>query len=251
MQILAILIKPGKWLALMNNILTKINYQHSGSDFGLYTFLNHYSYLLARKNPELFSSFDEIHCDGIVLCLFLRLIGIHKKRKSFDMTSLAPQVFNLAAAKGKSIYFIGGEPGVAEVAVGKFIEAYPQLQVAGIRRGFFASSLEREQDLKEIALKNPDFVIASMGTPHQEQLLVDLKKAGWRGYGYTSGGFFHQTAKAGLRYYPDWADRFNLRWAFRIADEPKLLKRYTLDFVKFLVLFSYDAFLFKIKKQKT
>ncbi|WP_223549449.1 WecB/TagA/CpsF family glycosyltransferase [Pseudomonas sp. A-B-19] len=235
----------------MNNILTKINSHHSGSDIGLYTFLNHYSYLLARKNPDLISSFDEIHCDGIVLCLFLRLIGIHKKRKSFDMTSLAPKIFNLAVLESKSIYFIGGEPKIAQAAVDRIIKAYPQLRVAGIRHGFFISSLEREQNLKEISLKNPDFVIASMGTPYQEQFLIDLKKAGWRGCGYTSGGFFHQTAKAGLRYYPAWVDRFNLRWAFRIADEPKLLKRYTSDFIKFLVLFSYDAFLFKIKKHRT
>jgi N-acetylglucosaminyldiphosphoundecaprenol N-acetyl-beta-D-mannosaminyltransferase len=235
----------------MNIILKKINLQCSESDSGMHTFLNHYSYLLARKNPELISGFDGVHCDGIVLCLFLRLIGIHKKRKSFDMTSLAPQVFNLAVAKGKSIYFIGGEQRVAEVAVGKFIEAFPQLQVAGIRHGFFSSSLEREKILKEIALKNPDFVIASMGTPYQEQFLVDLKKTGWLGCGYTSGGFFHQTAKGGLKYYPAWADKFNLRWAFRVADEPKLLRRYTLDFIKFLVLFSYDVFLFKKKSQKT
>jgi exopolysaccharide biosynthesis WecB/TagA/CpsF family protein len=214
----------------------------------LFTFLNHYSYSLARKNSELFHEFHEIHCDGIVLCIFLRIIGIDKKRKSFDMTSLAPQVFSRAVVEKKDIYFIGGEPGIAEEAVSKFIEGYPQLQVAGIRHGFFSSSLERERELKKIVLKNPDFLIASMGTPYQEQFLIDLKKAGWNGCGYTSGGFFHQTAKSGLSYYPAWIDKLNLRWAFRIKDEPKLCRRYTLDFVKFIFLFTYDAFLFKIKK---
>ncbi|MNB80657.1 UDP-Gal:alpha-D-GlcNAc-diphosphoundecaprenol beta-1,4-galactosyltransferase [compost metagenome] len=230
-------------------LLNLINSQKiSTQDATLFTFLNHYSYLLARKNPNLLLEFHEIYCDGIVLCLFLRLIGIHKKRKSFDMTSLAPQVFSHAIVEAKNIYFVGGELGIAEASVGKFVEGYPQLQVAGIRHGFFSSSLEREQILKEITLKNPDIVIASMGTPYQEQFLIDLKKAGWNGCGYTSGGFFHQTAKAGLSYYPAWVDRLNLRWAFRIADEPKLFRRYTLDFIKFIFLFTYDAFLFKVKK---
>lgn len=236
---------------MTNLLLSLINSQKKTTeDSTLFTFVNHYSYLLARKKPYLFREFHEIYCDGIVLCLFLKLIGIHKKRTSFDMTSLAPQVFSHAIANDKTIYFIGGEPGIAEESVGKIINGFPQLQVAGIRHGFFSSALERDEVIKEISLKKPDFVIASMGTPYQEQFLVDLKKSGWHGCGYTSGGFFHQTAKAGLSYYPAWVDRLNLRWAFRIADEPKLLRRYTLDFIKFTFLFAYDVFLFKIKKLK-
>lgn len=231
--------------------LFDVGYRDLASSGRLTTFLNHYSYLLARNHIDVFSEYDDIHCDGIVLCCFLRLIGINKWRKSFDMTSLAPPVFSRAVEEAKSIYFIGGELGVAEVAVSKFVLRYPHLLVAGVRHGYFSSASERQKVLDAIIRKSPDVVISSMGTPYQEQFLVDLRKSGWKGDGYTSGGFFHQTAKSGLSYYPAWIDKLNLRWAFRIADEPKLLKRYTLDFVKFLVLFSYDAFLFKLNKQKT
>lgn len=211
----------------------------------LVTFLNHYSYLQARKNPDLFKQFDEIHCDGIVLCYFLKLIGIKKIRTSFDMTSLAPEVFERSEVLGHSIYFLGGEDGIAEKATEKFLFGFPNLNVAGIRNGFFSSPEERTAVLNKILLANPDILIASMGTPYQEQFLVDLRNEGWDNQGYTSGGFFHQTAKYGLRYYPKWVNKLNLRWAFRIADEPKLIRRYTLDFMKFIILFSYDAMLFK------
>lgn len=234
----------------MDNILNLRGLTRStpNSNGQITTFLNHYSYLLARQTPDLFREFDTIHCDGIVLCLFLRLAGIRKIRMSFDMTSIAPQVFSSATNDNLSIYLIGGELGIAERACQILTQDYPNLRIAGIRHGFFSSPHARAQALEEIAQKKPGIVIASMGTPFQEQFLVDLKNTGWRGDGYTSGGFFHQTAKAGLKYYPAWINRFNLRWAFRIKDEPKLLKRYTIDFVRFLFLFLYDAFLYKIRK---
>lgn len=235
------------------NIFLKIlesDYSNNFLDNKITTFINHYSYLIARKNQELFLEFDNIYSDGIVFCIFLRLVGVKNKRISFDMTSLAPQVFGAAEKGSQSIYFIGGENGIAEAAVEKIIVSYPSLKVSGMRSGFFTSKLERMTVLDEIFKMNPDVIISSMGTPYQEQFLVDLRKAGWKGTAYTSGGFFHQTAKAGLQYYPPWMNYFNLRWAFRILDEPKLIRRYTIDFIKFVFLFSYDAFIFKMRIKK-
>ncbi|VVM43192.1 MULTISPECIES: WecB/TagA/CpsF family glycosyltransferase [Pseudomonas] len=223
-----------------------LNNDNDNDNGKITTFINHYSYMIARKNPELLAQFNEIHCDGIVLCLFLKLIGIHKTRTSFDMTSIAPEIFNNAADNSESVYFVGGEPGVVESAVSSFTSKYPTLKVEGLRHGYFSSSTEREIVLLDIVHKNPDYVIASMGSPFQEQFLVDLRAAGWKGRGYTSGGFFHQTAKAGLKYYPAWIDKLNLRWAYRIYDEPKLFKRYTTSFIRFIFLFSYDVFISKL-----
>ena len=97
-----------------------------------------------------------------------------------------------------------------------------------------------------LALK-PSIVVVGMGTPRQEQFLVDLKEAGYNGTGYTCGGFFHQTAGK-MDYYPNWADKFHLRWLYRIIDEPKLFKRYTVDYSWFLVVFLYDVIKYRISK---
>ena len=59
----------------------------------LTTFLNPFSYLLARNQRNLFSSFN-IEIDGILLVLILRIFGFRFSRKSFDMTSLACIIFN-------------------------------------------------------------------------------------------------------------------------------------------------------------
>lgn len=204
----------------------------------LTTFLNPYSYLLARENPQLFEEFDSICIDAIALVKILKIFGIANiQRKSFDMTSLAPIVFTDTIQTSKSIYFIGTKPGVIDKAIGNIKSLYPELKIAGYRDGYLKNS--RKSVLQDIVNINPNIVICGMGTPLQEQLLIDLKNLGWTGSGYTCGGFLHQIA-SNIQYYPRWTDKYHLRWAYRIYDEPKLFKRYFWEYPKFLMFFIYD-----------
>lgn len=127
--------------------------------------------------------------------------------------------------------------------------AYPNLSIAGLRNGFFSSGEERQAAIQRILELNPDYLIVGMGTPLQEKFLVEVKEMGWRGIGFTCGGFIHQTAK-GLNYYPRWMDWLHLRWLFRIWDEPKLLSRYLLQYPRFVGLFMYDLFTFELAKRR-
>ena len=86
-----------------------------------------------------------------------------------------------------------------------------------------------------------------MGTPFQEQFLVDLKNLGWIGAGYTCGGFIHQTA-ANIKYYPEFFNTYNLRWLYRMIDEPKLIKRYLILYPKSTFLFFFDFIIYKFLK---
>lgn len=208
---------------------------------GLVTFLNPYSYLIARNSFDLFSSFDEIYADGALLVLFLRCLGVKVGRYSFDMTSLAPVVFSDCASSNKSVYFLGGEPGVAESAVKFFCEVYP-LRVVGCRNGFFDSKEDLDSAITDIVSLNPSVLVCGMGTPYQEKFLFRLRGAGWAGRGYTCGGFLHQTAKKGVCYYPSFFDKFNLRWVYRVFDEPKLFKRYLFEYPKFFLYALFDYF---------
>lgn len=210
-------------------LITK-NKQHSpGVRCKLYTFLNPYSYLIARRNLAVFREF-QIHLDGISLVLAMRAFGYSFLRKSFDMTSLAATVFQQASEEGWKIYFIGGEPGIAQAAAGIFKIEYPDLQISGTHHGFLNKDSDLERVTQQILSEAPDIVVCGMGTPHQENFLVNLKHSGWVGTGYTCGGFLHQTAKSGVQYYPKFVDKFNIRWIYRIYDEPKLAKRYLLHY---------------------
>lgn len=221
------------------------------SDFneitGLSTFLNPYSYLFLRKNLCLFERFDRIYIDGILLLFLLRVIGVNVRRASFDMTSLAPVVIKDCIERNKTIYFIGSH----EESITQFIDViqseFTQLSISGFRKGYFDNFEDRVNVIKSIIKLKPDVVVVGMGTPHQETFLLDLKEAGWSGTGFTCGGFIHQTAK-GIDYYPTFYNKYNLRWLYRMIDEPKLIKRYLLLYPKSLILFSWDFFKYRSNK---
>jgi len=211
----------------------------------LNTFLNPYSYLIARKNKEIFKNFN-ICIDGILLVKTLKLFGYKNiKRESFDMTSLAPIVFSEAINNNQTLYFIGTKPNVIDKAIKNILKEFPKLNIIRFRDGYINAI--RDDVLLDIKKLNPDIVICGMGTPLQEQFLVDLQKTGWDGIGYTCGGFLHQTA-GNMQYYPKWVDKYNIRWIYRIYDEPKLFKRYFFEYPKFFVYFIYDLYKGNVKE---
>ena len=203
------------------------------------TFLNPFSYLLARCNKHQLSHFN-INIDGGLLVILLNLFGFKYKRKSFDMTSLAPVVFNDAIKNNKSLYFIGSKPKVIDLAIKNIKDRFPKLNICGYRDGYINDN-EIVVVLDIINSLKADYVICGMGTPLQEQFLIDLKNSGWTGKGYTCGGFLHQTA-AGIRYYPNWVNTLGLRAFFRMYDEPKLIRRYFIDYPHAIIIIIFDLF---------
>ena len=211
---------------------------------GLTTFVNPYSYLKLYKKNELLESFDNIHADGILMA---RAASNYQKknikRRSFDFSSVAPLVFENAVNNNLSIFLIGTTQENIELAVGKLSLFYDGINICGFRNGFFLNDSELDQCLKNICELKPDIVIAGMGAIIQESFLIKLAELEWKGAGYTCGGFFHQIAKRDLVYYPSFFDRYNLRWLYRIIDEPKLLKRYLWYYPVFIVIiFSHVYF---------
>jgi N-acetylglucosaminyldiphosphoundecaprenol N-acetyl-beta-D-mannosaminyltransferase len=111
---------------------------------GIYTFLNPVSYLDALNNKELFDDFDGIFADGSILVAAIRMAyGKKVVRRSFDMTSLAPQLFNYASSSRKSIYIVASKQSQVERAVEIFRDRYPNLMIKGYRNGYFQTDDER------------------------------------------------------------------------------------------------------------
>ena len=193
----------------------------------IYTFLNPVSYLSALDNKAMFTRFDGIFADGSILVAAIKTVyGRSVTRRSFDMTSLAPELLSYAETHNKSIYIVASRQEQVEKAVGIFMERYPKLSVVGYRNGYFASEAEMEKEAERIAALNPDFLIVGMGIVMQERFLLKVHENGYQGIGFTCGGFIHQTAKNENDYYPAWADKLNLRFVYRMYKEKHTRKRY-------------------------
>lgn len=212
------------------------------------TFLNPYSYLLTRKTGSL-HNIDYIGVDGMLLKWIFNLFLIKKiLRKSFDATSLAPRLFSLCETSNKSVYFIGSTEANIKNFHWVIKQSNPILNIVGFRGGYFNSEDDQSNAVDLIIKLSPDFVIVGMGSPHQENFVLRLKRDGFDGVAITCGGYFHQTTKK-TDYYPKFFDKYNLRWVYRILDEPKLIIRYFFIYPKALCILSIDLFFFKLSSK--
>jgi exopolysaccharide biosynthesis WecB/TagA/CpsF family protein len=192
---------------------------------GISSFVNPYSMLVLEDNLIVAESVDYWYVDGISLVKsFVKYEGKDINRFSFDDSSIAPLIFEFARTTNKSLAVIGTKKSVIEKAV-KVIEKKFKINISYWRNGYFENDFELQECIDTIYRNNIDIVICGMGTPHQENFLIQLKKTGWDGYGFTCGGYLHQIATK-ENYYPVFFDKLNIRWIYRIIDEPKLMKRY-------------------------
>ena len=209
----------------------------------IYTFLNPVSYLDALDNKDLFFQFDGIFADGSLLVMAIRILyGKKIERRSFDMTSVAPQLFDYAIQNNKSVYIIASKQEQVEKAVSIFKEKWTGLNILGFRNGYFTSQEEQVQETKRIAEINPDFLIVGMGAVIQERFLMLAKENGFKGIAFTCGGFVHQVANGDMDYYPAWVNRWNLRFVYRFFKEKHTRRRYLKAAFVFPIRFFIDKF---------
>lgn len=207
------------------------------SEAYLVTFANPYSVWIAQRTAhyaDLLARFNAILADGVLMArMATRLQGRTVPRVSFDGNSLAPEIFDLAAHRGLQLAIVGGVAGIAEKAASVFRSQYP-LNIVAMRSGFFSSPGERSDYCRQLAKLAPDVVICGMGAPYQEIFLAELADSGWKGVGFSCGGYLDQAAEAGLQYYPSWINRYNLRAPYRLLKEPRrLTQRYLIHYAPF------------------
>ena len=193
----------------------------------IYTFINPYKYQFVRKNNELYLSMDGVFVDGAFMCLLLRLFwGKKIKRLSFDMTGIASDLFTYLnqGVCNKTIYFIGSKQDEVERSVRQIQHAFPKMNVAGYRSGYFKNEEDRTSAINNIVELSPDYVVVGMGVLLQEKFVKDLKDKGFSGIAFTCGGFLHQTVNQ-INYYPKWVNRLNVRGFYRLFHEKGSYKR--------------------------
>ncbi|HEY3178819.1 MAG TPA: WecB/TagA/CpsF family glycosyltransferase [Casimicrobiaceae bacterium] len=202
--------------------------------------MNPYSWLVNRDRGHADLDDFTIYADGIALVwLYNVFCGASIRRYAFDYSSVAQSVLDDARRRGRPIYLIGAPEGVAREAATVILRRHPGLQIIGTRTGFFVGHADYQAAIDEAS--RASVVIVGMGVPAQETFIVDLWNRGWRGAGYTCGGFLEQIVGTDGEYFPQWSNRYHLRWLFRLYKEPRRLwKRYLLLYPKFLGQFILD-----------
>jgi N-acetylglucosaminyldiphosphoundecaprenol N-acetyl-beta-D-mannosaminyltransferase len=143
-----------------------------------------------------------------------------------------------AAEEGRSVFFLGGNPGAAVAAAAKLKELHPALLVAGVEcppigfeqdSGYMAALRER------LIAAAPDICFVALGAPKQDRVIRSLfpllPRTWFLGIGISFSFVAGEVKRA-----PRWMRASGLEWLHRMIQEPRrLARRYLLEGVPFAV----------------
>jgi N-acetylglucosaminyldiphosphoundecaprenol N-acetyl-beta-D-mannosaminyltransferase len=183
----------------------------------------------AYRDPDLrriLNDADLVYCDGAGVKLGAHLLGRHLPER---MTG-ADWIYALCQAcqkADKMLYFLGGEPGIAEEAAKVLTTRYAGLGVLGTHHGHYDhDGPENDAIIAEINSLHPDVLLVGFGTPLQEkwidrnfeQLDVPVVWAVGALVDFVTG----KKPRA-----PRWMLDHGLEWLYRLWTEPgRLWARY-------------------------
>ena len=194
---------------------------------------------ICTEKPEVRRHFEEatiVTPDGMPIMWAARLQGQPLVQRL--PTSNLIQTSTAAAAKaGVSVFFLGGNEGVAQAAADHYSKLYPDLKVAGAccpPFGFEKSDDEMRKIRDALRASPPNLVYVGLGVPKQERLIEALREefaATW----FMATGISFSYAAGELKQAPRWLQALGLEWFFRMCQEPRrLFKRYIVQDLPFL-----------------
>ena len=213
---------------------------------GVYTFLNFYSIEIAKKIDIDYSKFNGIGLDGFLMTNLINTLFKKKfVRLSFDFTSLAKILFSKLNLNKSRIAVVGSKEEDI-VFFKKYIRThYPGINVIYSRNGYFSDTTHKNKCINQIISLEPDFILLGMGTEYQDLFALNIFSKYSHCQIFTCGGFIHQTRINQGKYYPNFIDKFNLRWFYRLLNEKNIINKI---FPSIIYCFIY-LFILRFKKQ--
>jgi N-acetylglucosaminyldiphosphoundecaprenol N-acetyl-beta-D-mannosaminyltransferase len=136
---------------------------------------------------------------------------------------LLDRICALSADKGYRLFFLGAEPGVAEMAAEKLRLRHPGCNIVGVRHGFFPADSD-EIVAAEVAASQPDVLFVALGIPRQEKFIKAtqhiIKAPVAIGVGGSFDVFSGKTKRA-----PKIFQKAKLEWLWRLILNPKKLTK--------------------------
>lgn len=174
--------------------------------------------------------------DGIAVVKACKKIGIDIKERITGIET-CEYLLKLANEQELSLYLFGAKEEVLEKLTEKIKKDYPKIKLLGATNGYVD---DKNKIMNEIIKKSPDICLVALGIPLQEKLIAKNINKAKKGIFIGVGGSFDVLSGTKKRA-PKFFIKLNLEWLYRIITEPKRLKRFWNNNVKFL---------FKIKKEK-
>ncbi|WP_342042989.1 WecB/TagA/CpsF family glycosyltransferase [Bacillus sp. OTU2372] len=174
--------------------------------------------------------------DGGPLSTIGRIRG-HKNMARTTGPSLMEEMFKISSEKGYRHFFYGSTEETLKKLLLNLKKNYPSIEIAGMYSPPFrpVSQEEDQEIVKIINATKPDFVWVGLGAPKQEKWMAS-HRGRINGLMIGIGAGFDYIA-GNLSRAPEWMQKSNLEWLYRLIQEPKrLFKRYFHTNTKFIWL---------------
>jgi exopolysaccharide biosynthesis WecB/TagA/CpsF family protein len=188
-----------------------------------------------RSLAELVAGASLVVADGMPLVWASRLMGEPLPQRVAG-SSLVFSLSEAAAEDGRSIFMLGGDPGVPEAAGCALQSRFPGLRVVGSAAppvGFEETEHGMAELVRAVTAAAPDLVFVGLGFPKQERTIQRLRTAlpdAW----YLGCGAGIPMAAGQFRRAPVAVQRLGMEWLYRLALEPRrLARRYLRDDLPF------------------
>ena len=191
------------------------------------------AFMIAEKNNNymrmLLDKDTTIIADGIGLVKAGKIMGYNIKER-IPGVDIAKNLLEYAHQFKKKIYLFGSKEEVITKMKNLIENKYYNAELVGLKNGY---EKDKEKVFEDIAKKEPDVILVALGMPLQEELIYKNLNKFSKGVFVGVGGSFDVISGTKKRA-PRIFIKLNLEWLYRIICEPKRIKRFWNNNVKFI-----------------
>lgn len=167
--------------------------------------------------------------DGISIIKAGKTLGISFEER-IPGVDVCEFLLNYASDNNKKVYLFGSKEEVINAMKEKIKKEYTGINLVGAKNGYVK---DRDKEFEKIKKAKPDIVLIALGIPYQEKLIHKHIKDFDKGIFVGVGGSFDVISGQKKRA-PKMFIKLNLEWAYRIICEPRRLKRFWDNNIKFM-----------------
>ncbi len=178
---------------------------------------------------------DLILADGVGIIKAAKKLGRPLQNRVLGIEWFI-SMLGICAEHGKTVFFLGGKPGVAEAAAQNAVSRFPALKICGTQDGYFQ---DEDAIVARIQQAMPDFLAVALGAPKQEIWMAN-NAAKLPGVLMAGLGGSLDVLAGTVKRAPKIFSKFGFEWLYRIIRQPSRIPR-ALAIPKFLRLVKNTA----------
>lgn len=167
--------------------------------------------------------------DGIAIIKACKKLGIQINERIAGI-DIAQYLLELANKKSYSLYLYGAKEEVIKLLVDRVNREYPHIKLLGFSNGYVKN---KDKVMNDVVKLKPDICLVALGIPEQEKIIYKYLDKFTKGLFVGVGGSFDVMSGMKKRA-PKIFIKTNTEWLYRIVKEPKRLKRFWNNNVKFM-----------------